>query len=125
MSVATYLLVGAGRLPDYPSIATSAIVFIPFALGWWIAGSLRHPTPFLLSLAAIYWLASAMQLSGNTFSYSFSMGVSIYIRLYHDPKVSVDVLAICTAFIFFVAAHRSRVRVGASPLPAILSPKDE
>jgi hypothetical protein len=111
--VATYLLAGPKSSAINPGPMVWAILIIPFALGCWIGGLLQRPTAVTLLLAAIFWSAMAVHIEGS-YTFAFSMGVRVFIRIVDNPKISIDVLVACAAGIFFVAHRRQRLAIGSS-----------
>jgi hypothetical protein len=111
MVIVTYLLAAPKRSVIDPAPFVWALVVIPFALGCWIGGLLQRPTAVTLLLAAVYWTAVALHLEGP-FTFSFSMGITVDLKFMDNPKISIDLLAVCAAGIFFVACHRRRLTSG-------------
>lgn len=122
MVICTYLFAGPKRSVIDPAPFVWALVLIPYALGCWIAGLLQRPTAVTLLLAAVYWTAMALHLQGP-FNFSFSMGLTVDLKLMDNPTISIDLLAVCVAGIFFVAYHRRRLTsvgsIAQSPHPEV------
>jgi hypothetical protein len=103
MVITLYLIAAPHRVVEGSESGAVAVLMVPAALGWWIAGLLQRPTRTALLLAAIFWLLMAIDVRTSLFSWAFSAGVAIDITFGKRSPVSIDLLAVVTATVFLMA----------------------
>ena len=97
-------------------------VIWPSAVGLLFAGfllwKLRKPTRAVLAIAAFYWALQIVTVRFPHSLYSFSLGLSLNLRITDSQEhfVSVNAIAFLMAILFAVAAgNRPSKSVGAEP----------
>ena len=80
--------------------------------------SLLSPSPKVLRVAAIYWLAQSFGLTVGKITYAFSMGATVYLSFRFGDEVvaAINLLGPIMAYLFFRAARlRERFEGRATP----------
>jgi hypothetical protein len=92
----------------------SALAYIVLAVGWFLAGALIRPNALALLLAFAYWAMIAIQISAAYLQWDASMGVRVALKIWPDPKLSVDLVASIAAMIFLQTWRQRRLTIGSS-----------
>jgi hypothetical protein len=99
----------------------SALAYAVLAAGWFLSGALIRPNGLALLLAFVYWVVIAIQISASYLQWDVSMGVRVALKIWPDPKVSVDLVAAIAAMIFLLTWRQHRLTVGSSDRGATAS----
>jgi hypothetical protein len=91
------------------------------AAGWFLSGALIRPNGLALLLAFTYWVVIAIQISASYLQWDISMGVRVALKIWPDPKVSVDLVAAIVAIAFLLTWRQRRLTTGSSDREAAAS----
>ena len=95
------------------SILNAAIsVVVMFLIALCMVWILRRSTTIRLAIGGIYWLAQCVGLRYDDWQFRFRVGLTVNIRIIDGPALllSINVLALASAYLYFHLAYRRHDR---------------
>jgi hypothetical protein len=88
-------------------IGTALVILLGVVATCWLLWRLLTPTWIVLVLATVFYLFQIVELRAPGWAIAFRLGFCVEIRLTDDPDflVSINLVAIVSAFLYGVAAH--------------------
>jgi hypothetical protein len=102
---ASFSVYGSGGVSAW--IGSALVILLEAVATGWLLWRLLTPTWVVLGLAVVFYLFQIVELRTPGWAFAFRLGFGVEIRLTNDPDflVTINLVAIVSAFLYGVAAY--------------------